>query len=203
MNFAEVIKESLGIFLKNIAAYVAGGFIAIAGSIFIITLPPLFYGLYLMAAKGARGEKVEVTDVFSGFSFFARSWAYTIIIVLLAFIPAAALTLALAVPSVSVLGVVGVIPPIAAVLLYLLALMIMTVYAIPLMVIKNLGAKEGVMSSISLVKNNLGQTALLMLCLFAINIAVSLIPVIGMLLTRPFTAIVVTKAAMECREKEG
>jgi hypothetical protein len=200
MDALKVLNESLGIYLKNLVAYVAAGFIAIAGSLLVITMPPLFFGLYSMAVKGVRGEKVEIKDVFNGFSFFARSWTYFIIIALLVLLPAVVFMLLSAVLIGSIIGVVGIILPIAAILLWVFALMVMTVYAIPLMVSGNLGTVDGIKSSMRTVKDNLGTTILLMVCLFAINLAVSLIPVIGMFLTRPFTAIVITKAALEARD---
>ena len=73
----EGVKKAFDTFVQNIVAYIVGVLIAIIGSIFIITIAPLFYGLYYMAIKGARGEQVEIKDVFYGFSSIGviiRSW---------------------------------------------------------------------------------------------------------------------------------
>ena len=71
------LKRATGIFIANIAAYLAGIVIAVLGSVLIVTVAPFIYGLYYMAIKGTRGEEVKIKDVFYGFSstdMFTRTW---------------------------------------------------------------------------------------------------------------------------------
>ncbi|MCL2549885.1 MAG: hypothetical protein FWE78_02990 [Methanimicrococcus sp.] len=85
MNFVVIsagLKNGWEAFKNNIVAYVVGCLIAFIGSILIVTFAPLMYGIYHMAVKGSRGEKVEIGDVLIGFksvNAFIRSWIYWIV----------------------------------------------------------------------------------------------------------------------------
>jgi mannitol-specific phosphotransferase system IIBC component len=71
MNFDLIttnLKKGFDAFVANIAAYIIGFLIAVFGSILIVTIAPLFYGFYYMCVKGTRGDKIEIKDVFYGFS---------------------------------------------------------------------------------------------------------------------------------------
>jgi len=80
MNFdliTTAVKKAFDTFVENIIAYIIGILIVFVGSIFIVTIAPLLYGLYYMVIKGTRGEKVEIKDVFYGFSSLSviiRAW---------------------------------------------------------------------------------------------------------------------------------
>ncbi|MDV0445345.1 hypothetical protein MmiAt1_09190 [Methanimicrococcus sp. At1] len=87
------LKKGWDAFIGNIVAYIVGLIIMIIGSILIVTAAPLMYGMYYMVLKGLRGEKVEIKDIFYGFSsvsMFIRSWigfiVYILIIVIIGFI---------------------------------------------------------------------------------------------------------------------
>lgn len=87
------LKQSLDLFKNNAVALVVGTIISILIIMFlgwlIIPLAPIMYGLTYMAVKAARGEKVEIVDVFFAFRSvkrFIRSWMYFIVIFVLAFI---------------------------------------------------------------------------------------------------------------------
>ena len=70
------LKKASDVFIANVVAYFIGVIIAVLGSLCLITIAPFGYGLYYMAVKGTHGEKVEIKDVFHGFSsgMFVRSW---------------------------------------------------------------------------------------------------------------------------------
>lgn len=85
------LKKGVDAFVSNVVAYIVGFLIMIIGSILIVTIAPLFYGMYYMILKGTRGEKVEIKDIFYGFksvSMFIRSWIGIIVYVLAIFIVA-------------------------------------------------------------------------------------------------------------------
>ncbi|MCL2142163.1 MAG: hypothetical protein FWH46_04735 [Methanimicrococcus sp.] len=71
------LKKAFDVFVANIVAYIVGFLICVVGSCFIVTIGPLFYGLYYMVLKGSRGETPDIKDIFCGFSSvsaFIRSW---------------------------------------------------------------------------------------------------------------------------------
>lgn len=83
------LKKAWGDFTSNAVALIVGLLIAVIGSILIVTIAPLFYGLYSMILKATRGEKVEIKDVFCGFksfSVFIRSWIYYLVYLVVAFV---------------------------------------------------------------------------------------------------------------------
>jgi len=85
----ESVKKAFDNFVQNIVAYIVGFLIGFIGICLVITAGPALYGLYYMAIKGARGEKVEIKDVFYGLSSvsaFIRSWIGLIGIALVPFI---------------------------------------------------------------------------------------------------------------------
>jgi len=111
MDFAIIsagLKNGWEAFKNNAVAYIVGLLIAFIGSILIVTIAPLMYGIYYMAVKGSRGEKVEIGDVLVGFksvSAFIRSWiywiVYLVIVILLSIITGILTSIA------SVLSVIG------------------------------------------------------------------------------------------------
>lgn len=83
------LKKGVDAFVSNVLAYIIGFLIMIIGSILIVTIAPLVYGMYYMILKGTRGEKVEIKDVFYGFksvSMFIRSWVGLIVYGLIVFV---------------------------------------------------------------------------------------------------------------------
>ncbi|WNY24232.1 hypothetical protein MmiHf6_15620 [Methanimicrococcus hongohii] len=96
------LKNSWNTFVSNIVAYIVGFLIMAIGSILIVTIAPLVYGMTYMVLKGVRGEKVEIKDIFYGFkslNVIIRSWIgligialVPIIIVIIEFVVVGALT---------------------------------------------------------------------------------------------------------------
>lgn len=81
------LKKGWEAFTGNIIAFIVGLLIAVIGSIFIVTIAPLWYGFYYLAVKASRGEKLEIKDILYGFSSlgtFIRAWIYFIVVIILA-----------------------------------------------------------------------------------------------------------------------
>lgn len=170
-----LLKDSWEIFQKNLVAYIIGALITIFGSIFLITSAPLAYGLAHMAAKGARGEIVEIADVFAGFKLdkFIQSWVLFLIIMIPIFIG----FLLLVIP--------GIIISIAFAIIFL--------YALPLMVVKDVGAVDSLKESLEIAKANPQDTIVLVVVVMILNAIGSAIW-IGTILTMPFTMLILVLA---------
>jgi len=91
MDFAIIsagLKNGWEAFKNNAVAYIVGLLILIVALFLcvlvipIVLIAPLMYGLYYMAVKGSRGEKVEIGDIFIGLksvNAFIRCWMYWIV----------------------------------------------------------------------------------------------------------------------------
>lgn len=167
VEIEKLLKDSLEIFQKNIVAFIIGTLIAGIGSILIVTIAPLFYGVVYMAVKGIKGEKVEIGDVFEGFKApgaFVQSWIVVIIY------------LVLMIAGSMLLGRIGGI------------LGILMIYALPLLVMREYSGKDAIKENFELIQKYPVETAIVFLIFFALNFIGSLI-VIGALLTFPFSMI--------------
>lgn len=175
MEIEALLKDSWEIFQKNMVAYIVGALITIFGSIIIITSAPLAYGLTYMAAKGARGETVEIADVFAGFKpdKFVQSWILFLIIMIPIFIG----FLLLVIPGM-IIGIV---------------FSVIFLYALPLMVIKDAGAVDALKESLEIAKANLQDTIILVVIVMILNAIGSAIW-IGTILTMPFSMILLILA---------
>jgi len=175
MEIETLLKDSWEIFQKNMVAYIVGALITIFGSIIVITSAPLAYGLTYMAAKGARGETVEIADVFAGFKpdKFIQSWILFLIIMIPIFIG----FLLLVIPGM-IIGIV---------------FSVIFLYALPLMVIKDLGAVDALKESLEIAKANLQDTVILVVIVMILNAIGSAIW-IGTILTMPFSMLLLVLA---------
>jgi len=175
MEIETLLKDSWEIFQKNLVAYIIGALITIFGSIILITSAPLAYGLAHMAAKGARGETVEIADVFAGFKpdKFIQSWVLFLIIMIPIFIG----FLLLVIP--------GIIISIAFAIIFL--------YALPLMVVKDAGAVDSLKESLEIAKANPQDTIILVVVVMILN-AIGSAVWIGTILTMPFTMLMLVLA---------
>jgi hypothetical protein len=175
MEIEKLLKDSWEIFQKNMVAYIIGALITIFGSMIIITSAPLFYGLTYMAAKGARGETVEISDVFAGFKAdkFIQSWILFLVLGIPIFIG----FLLLIIP--------GIIISIAFSILFL--------YAMPLMVLKDANAIDALKESMEMAKADLQNTIILVVVFMILN-AIGSAVWVGTFLTMPFTLIVLILA---------
>jgi len=175
MDIEKLLKDSWEIFKNNLVAYIIGALITIFGSIIVITSAPLAYGLTYMAVKGARGETVEIGDVFAGFKpdKFIQSWVLFLVIMIPIFIG----FLLLVIP--------GIIISIVFAIIFL--------YALPLMVVKNAGAIDSLKESFEMAKANPQDTIVLVVVAMVLNAIGSAIW-IGTILTLPFTMLMIVLA---------
>ncbi len=178
MKVEDALKDSWEVFKKGYVAYIIGAGIAVLGSIFIITAAPLLFGLYRMAIKGLKGEEVEIADVLWGFGRFLRSWALLI--------------------------VGGVIVVVGFVLLIVpgLLLIVLFQYAIPAIVLTDCGAIDGLRRSFSVARKNFAFSVLIAATSFVVNFVGGSLW-IGWVLSVPFSALLVSRAAMHLLEKEN
>ena len=175
MELEKLLKDSWEIFQKNLVVYIIGAVIAIIGSIIVITAAPLYYGLTYMASKGARGETVEINDVFAGFKpdKFIQSWI---------------LFLALGIPI-----FIGFLLLILPGIILSIAFGILFLYALPLMVLKNASAIDALKESLEIAKTNLPDTIVLVIVFMVLN-AIGSAVWVGTFLTMPFSLILLILA---------
>lgn len=178
MDYEDIFSRSWNAFKDNVAAFIIATIIVVFGSIFIVTIAPLFYGLTYMAVKGLRGEKVEVNDVFEGFNRFVKSWVLLLVSVILIGIGYMLLVL----PG--------------------LILSILLIYSLPLLVIKDYGAMDAIKESIDISKQNF-LDSLVLLIIVAIISAIGGITYIGSLVTTPIITLALVAAAESYLGTEG
>ena len=172
MSVEEILNESFGLYKNKFVTIIIATFIASVGSLFIITAPPLFFGIYLMALNIVKGVDVKIGDVFKGFNYFFVSWIMTII---------AAFTILFGLALL-------VIPGILLILLYQ--------YAIPIAVSENLGAYDSLKKSYRIGMDNFQFTLMLGILIFIINAIGSSVGV-GWFITYPFTVICLVLATQK------
>jgi uncharacterized membrane protein len=171
VKIEDTITDTIEIFKAQWITLILATLVVFVGSLFIVTIPPLVFGLYILCLKLARGEEAEVQDVFDGFSYFLRSWGVLLVSGILIGIGFAFL----------------IIPGIALIILF--------TYAIPLAIVKDLKAIDSLKASFELAKENLQFTVILALIVYAIGAVGSMIK-IGVILTTPFTAVAISIAVL-------
>jgi hypothetical protein len=138
--------------------------IAIVGMIFIITIPPLIFGLYYMCVQVMKGKTIKFTDVFKGFDYFFRSWGLILLSLL----------------AISVGLIFLIIPG--------LILIILFQYAIAVAIIENKGPIEALRRSYQIGKENFIFSIVLLIVLSVIQ-SIGTVTRVGMLLTIPFVTL--------------
>ena len=170
IDFGKAFSRGWEIFSGNMINYIIGFFLAVLISITVILAPIMFAGFYFMLIKGARGESVEIGDVFHGFSDFGRYFIGGLLYLGIMLLGALACG-------------VGIIP-VAGIMLFFY----------PLMVDKGLGAGEAFSKCWEYFKTDWLMAILLAIVTGIVSQAGSYVMGIGVLFTGPFASAVMIGA---------
>ncbi|MFH1500917.1 MAG: hypothetical protein ABIE22_03135 [archaeon] len=163
-------KKSWDLFKKQFVALIVGSLIALILMIFIVTIPPLVFGIYYMCVQMVNGKKIQIKDVFKGFRYFWRSW------------------------GIAILALLGIAIGLVLLIIPGLILIVLWQYVIAVSLIENLGVIDSLKRSYNLAKNNFAFS-IVFLILTAVLSSLGGITRIGILLTIPFTTLWTVVAA--------
>ena len=173
----EIVTKSFNIFKKQYVTLILGTLVALLGMVFIITIPPLVFGIYFMCIQAIKGKKVQISDVFKGFNYFFTSWGLFIV----AFLAIAVGFILLIIPG--------------------LLLMVMFQYAAAFAVLENKGAINSLKRSYETAKKNFAFSLVLLILIGVIS-SVGGLTRIGVLITFPFTSLCICFAANKLTTKK-
>jgi uncharacterized membrane protein len=176
-NIQGTLTEGFEIYRKQFVALIIGMMIAAIGSILVITAPPLFFGMYMMARKVTRGQKTEAVDVLKGFDYFVTSWIMT-----------------LAAGVAIIIGLMCLVVP-------GLLLLVLLQYSVAIAVSEKIGAIDALKKSYNMGKQNITYSIILLLFLSVINTIGGALQ-IGWILTFPYTILCTTIAAQKLAVKK-
>ncbi|MDW7732220.1 MAG: hypothetical protein SCH66_07310 [Methanolobus sp.] len=175
MDYESLLKSAWNFQKDNIVTYAIALLIAAIGSILIVTIAPLAYGFTYMTVKGARGEPVEINDVFEGFrnGNFIRSWIYMLIYIV-------------------VLAIAGEIHSILSTIVG-----IVFIFGLPLLVIKGYSGVDAVKGTFELVKENPVEAIILYVIIAVLYVIGAIALLIGLLITAPLAQIFLAGATID------
>lgn len=174
----EVFKKSWEVFSNRFVVLILGTLVALLMMIFIVTIPPMVYGLYYLCAQVAQKKDAKVSDVFKGFSFFFRSWGMVLLLAL------------------------GIIVGLILFIIPGILLMIVWQYAFAVMVLKGKGIKDSLGTSYRLGKKNFAFSVIFWILMMVIS-SIGSLTRIGWLVTVPFTTIATIFAVQVLDKKSG
>ena len=166
----DTLNKGFKLFKKQYVALILGSLVAAVGSIFIITIPPLLFGVNYMAIQMMKGKKVKITDVFRGFDYFVVSWVMFIV------------------------GFAAIIIGLICFILPGLLLMVAFQYAAPIAILEGKGAIESLKKSARITQDNLGFSVILWLFTVIID-GIGGALRIGWLVSHPYTVLCTCIAA--------
>jgi membrane-anchored glycerophosphoryl diester phosphodiesterase (GDPDase) len=176
IDFGKAFSRGWEIFNGNMVNLMIGFFLTSIISITIILAPIMYAGLYFMVLKAARGGKVEVGDVFHGFSAFGRYFVGGL--------------LALGVGILGILACgIGIIP-VSGILLFFF----------PLMVDKGLSAGEAFGRSWNFFKSDWLMAILLAIVSGLVSQAGAYVLWVGIFFTGPFATAITIAAYLDVFE---
>ena len=171
------LKGAYELFKNNLVVFILAQVIVLVGSLFVITIPPLVFGLYCMALKGLRGKKLEIKDVFKGFDYLFTSWVMFLV------------------------GFIAIIVGLIFFVLPGLALMVLFNYAIAVAILENRGGIASLKRSVRVTLDNLEYSIILWVLIAILNGVGTRIP-FAFLLTAPYTIIATSIAAVKLTGKQ-
>ena len=171
----DTIKKSWKIFVKQYVSLTLGTLVAMLFMIFVITIPPLIFGIYYITIQAMKGKTVKISDVFKGFDYFFTSWGL--------FLTAAILV---------ILGLALLIIP-------GILLMILFQYAIPIAIMEKKGPIDSLKKSYNIGKKNFSFSIMLWVIVTIMHTLGGLTKV-GVLIACPFAALCVVVATNKIKK---
>ena len=172
----DIVKKAYTLFKKQYVAFILGTLVALVGMIFIITIPPLIFGISFMCVKLVKGEKIEISDVFKGFNYFFRSWALL------------------------VTGFFSVLVGLVFLIIPGLLLIVLFQYAVAIAILEDRGAISSLKRSYALGKENFTFSVVFLILMMVID-GLGSYTRIGVLITTPFTMLCTVLAAKKLAAK--
>ena len=168
-NITFSLEKSWDIFKKEYATLILATLITIIGSLLIVTIAPLLFGLYYVTIQLFQGNKVKPFDVMKGFNYFWKSWGIIILAIL----------------SIIIGLILLIIPG--------LFLIVFFQYVVVISLIEKKGVIDSLKRSYAIGRENVGFSIILMIITLLIN-GVGGITYVCTLFTIPFTTLLIIGA---------